>query len=120
MPLDDREQKILAEIEAHFYTEDPEFAREVQSTSLFRHLGRFVRWAGLGMFAGVLLMVLTFERSTLVAALGFLLLVACGWVMFSNLKKMGRAGIDSVKVRAPRGLADWRARLRERWRREDD
>ena len=29
MPLDDREQKILAEIERQFYEEDPELARAV-------------------------------------------------------------------------------------------
>ena len=37
MPLSEDEQRILQEIERNFYDSDPAFAREVSTTTLYRH-----------------------------------------------------------------------------------
>ena len=40
MPLSEDEQRILQEIEQQLYASDPELAREVSSTTVYRHAGR--------------------------------------------------------------------------------
>ena len=57
MPLSEDEQRILQEIEQQLYASDPELAREVSSTTVYRHAGRNLKWAALGFAAGVVLMV---------------------------------------------------------------
>jgi hypothetical protein len=59
MPLDDREQRILEEIEAQFYEQDPEFAQSVRDTTLQSVTGRKIRLAIVGLVAGLILMVLS-------------------------------------------------------------
>ena len=59
MPLSEDEQRILQEIEQQLYASDPELAREVSSTTVYRHAGRNLKWAALGFAAGVVLMVVS-------------------------------------------------------------
>lgn len=73
MPLDDREQQILAEIERQFYEEDPDLAHAVRNIDRSGRLG--VRVPALGAVAGVVVVILSFTVNTLVALGGFLLLV---------------------------------------------
>jgi hypothetical protein len=76
MPLDDREQRILEEIERQFYEEDPKLAETVRSATLASLSGRHLKWAVLGLVVGVGLMLGFFTRNTIVALLGFGLMVA--------------------------------------------
>ena len=48
MPLSEDEQRILQEIEAQFYANDPQLAQQVSETTLYRHAARNIKWAGLG------------------------------------------------------------------------
>ena len=88
MPLSEDEQRILQEIERNFYDSDPAFAREVSTTTLYRHAGRNLKWAGVGFVAGLVILILGF--------LGFLVMVGCAFLFYVNLAKMGRAGLQSV------------------------
>ena len=121
MPLSEDEQRILQEIEKNFYDSDPAFAREVSSRTLYRHAGRNVKWAALGFVAGLLTLVLSFTQSLVLGFLGFLVMLGCAFVMERNVRKMGRAGLQSMSQRTG-GLADLigdrSKRLRERFRRE--
>ncbi|HSG78675.1 MAG TPA: DUF3040 domain-containing protein, partial [Acidimicrobiia bacterium] len=45
MPLDDREQRILEEIERQFYQEDPKLAETVRNTTLASVSTRNLKWA---------------------------------------------------------------------------
>jgi hypothetical protein len=72
MPLDDKEQRILAEIERQFYEEDPELARAVQRIQRPTRVG--IRLALLGVVAG-LAIIISWVQVTWVAVLGFALLV---------------------------------------------
>jgi hypothetical protein len=74
MPLDDREQKILAEIERQFYEEDPELARAVENidrTSTVK-----VRLAVLGAILGLAVILVFFAQNILFALVGFAVFVA--------------------------------------------
>ena len=57
MPLSEDEQRILSEIESHLYESDPELAREVAETTVYTHAFRNIKWAGLGLLVGIVIMV---------------------------------------------------------------
>jgi hypothetical protein len=67
MPLDDREQRILEEIERRFYQEDPRLAESVRDARIATSSTRNLRWALLGFVIGVVLMFGFFTTQTLVA-----------------------------------------------------
>ncbi|MCI0424322.1 MAG: DUF3040 domain-containing protein [Actinobacteria bacterium] len=83
MPLDDKEQKILAEIERQFYEEDPELARAVQRIERPLRIG--VKLSVLGMIAG-LAVIVAYVSQTWVAAIGFALLVASATSLVNALR----------------------------------
>lgn len=86
MPLDDKEQRILAEIERQFYQEDPELARAVQKVQRPLRVG--VRLAFLGILAG-LAIVVAYISVTPVAAIGFLLVVSSATALVNALRFRG-------------------------------
>ena len=92
MPLSEDEQRILSEIEQHLYASDPQLAREVSSTTVYRHAGRNLKWAGVGFVGGLAIMIMTFTVSIVAAFAGFLVMLASAIFFERNLRKMGRAG----------------------------
>jgi hypothetical protein len=86
MPLDDKEQRILAEIERQFYEEDPELARAVQKIERPARIG--VRLSLLGVIAG-LAIVIAYVSTTWVAVAGFVLLVASATSLVNSLRIRG-------------------------------
>lgn len=122
MPLSEDEQRILQQIEKNFYDSDPAFAREVSTTTLYRHAGRNVKWAAVGFVAGLVLLVLTFTQSLIIASLGFVISLACAIVGERNLRKMGKAGLQSVTQRTGNlgdVLGARSRKLKERFKREE-
>lgn len=124
MPLSEDEQRILHEIERQFYEQDPDFARNVSSTSIYTHAGRNLKWAALGFIAGLVFMLASFASSVWVGAVGFAIMLACALVFERNLRRMGRAGWHSM-TRAMGGgglrnyLGDAGRRMRDRFKREE-
>lgn len=86
MGLDDKEQKILADIERQFYEEDPELARAVREIERPARVG--LRLSLLGVVAG-LVIVIAYVSTTWVAVLGFSLLVASATALVSALRARG-------------------------------
>lgn len=84
MPLDDNEQKILAEIERQFYEEDPELARAVRDIQ--RPSRVWMRLAVVGIIAGLAVVVAFFTSSTLIALGGFGLIVVSATVLVGGLR----------------------------------
>ncbi len=85
MPLDDREQKILAEIERQFYEEDPELARAVENidkTPMVR-----VRLAVLGAALGLAVILFFFAQNIIFALVGFAVLIASVSVLVPVLRE---------------------------------
>lgn len=83
MPLDDKEQKILEEIERQFYEEDPALARAAQR---FRRPNRFgTKLSILGVLAGLAIIVY-FISNTWIAGAGFALLVISATYLAQSLR----------------------------------
>lgn len=89
MPLSDREQRILEEIERQFYEDDPAFAVSVSSTRLSRRRPT-PRWAVTGVVAGLTIMLVAFTWNSFVALGGFVLMaVSLAWALTSLRRKKG-------------------------------
>ncbi len=111
MPLNEREQRILQEIERQFYQEDPKLAETVAKTTL-RSVGRRRRRLAFVVFAvGLVVMLLTFTTSPWIAVAGFIvMLAAAGWITVDIRRKGG----DGVPAR----LEAWLGRTRQKWHRD--
>jgi hypothetical protein len=125
VPLSEDEERILQEIAQQFYTDDPEFAREVGETTLYRHTARRMKWAGLGFVVGLVFLVAMLSVSFWLAFVGFGVMLACALLFERNLRKLGRAGLEHVS-RNMRGaglkntFGGAGSRVRERFRRRED
>ena len=124
MPLSEDEQRILQEIEANLTATDPALAEQVSQTTIYRHAARTIRWAFIGVVAGLAWMLITFTRSVWLGAVGFLAMLACLLIIERNVRKMGKAGIDSLTQSLRSGslggpFGDFGKRFRERWHRDD-
>jgi hypothetical protein len=90
MPLDDREQRILEEIERQFYEEDPKLAETVRTAGLASISTRNLKWAILALAVGAGLMFGFFTRSTFVALAGFAVMVlSVAWIIAIFRKRAG-------------------------------
>jgi hypothetical protein len=96
VPLNENEERILAEIERQFHAEDPDSARRIGSTTLQAYLARNCRWAALGFLVGLIILVVAFASSWILGVFGFLIMVASTVVLIQNLRKMSRLGIEHV------------------------
>ena len=124
MPLSEDEQRILHEIERSFYEHDPDFAKGVSETTLYRTSGRNSKWAVAGFVAGFALLLLSFASSALLALLAFVVMVSCALVLERNVRRMGKHGwsdlTQSVRDKGfPNVLGDTRKRLGKRFKRDD-
>ena len=125
MPLSEDEERILHEIAQQFYTDDPEFAREVGETTLYSHTVRRMKWSGFGFVAGVVFLVASLSTSYLLAFGGFLVMLACALYFERNLRKLGKAGLEhvtrSIKATGFRdAIGGAKGRMRERFRNADE
>lgn len=125
MPLSEDEQRILQEIEAQFYATDPQLAQQVSETTLYRHAARTIRWAVFGFVAGFVVLVASFATSLVLGFAGFLAMLACAFVIERNVRKLGRAGLESLtsqmKSNRLKGvLGDAGDNVRRRFKRGDD
>lgn len=124
VPLSEDEQRILQEIEANLTESDPRLVQEVSETTLYRHSARIIKWAILGFVAGLVLLLLTFTNQLLLGVVGFLVMLLCLLVIERNVRKLGKAGLDSLtgSMRAgalKNAFGNAGKRWRERWRRDD-
>jgi hypothetical protein len=92
VPLSDHEQRILAELEESLVRQDPEFAERVRSESVYRHAGRYCKWAAVTFVLGVAILVAFYSASVFAGFVGVLIMFASLVVFERNLRRMGRAG----------------------------
>jgi hypothetical protein len=114
MPLSEHEQRILEDIERRLQQEDPRFAQQVARTSLYAHVARRVRWAGLAFLVGFVMLVL-FALSVWVAIAGFGVMLAAALIAYHQLRRMGSDQIPAAGARGfslPGLLARWSQRFR--------
>ncbi|MGD9795583.1 MAG: DUF3040 domain-containing protein [Acidimicrobiia bacterium] len=125
MPLSEHEQRILSQIEQQFYDSDPEFARGVSQNTLYRHAFRNIKWASLGLVAGLAFLLATLPIHVGISFIGFLGMLAAAFVIERNARRLGRAGWESVTKSMRSGklrdsVGEPGDRFRSRFRRDPD
>lgn len=124
VPLSEDEQRILSEIESHLYESDPQLAREVAETTVYTHAFRNIKWAALGLLAGVVLMVWLLSISYLLSFGGFLVMLVSLLFLERNARRAGKAGLGQM-TQSMRGgglrhlVGGAGTRMRERYDRND-
>lgn len=96
MPLNEDEERILAEIERQFHATDPDSAKRISNTTLQRYLARNCKLALLGFFVGLVILLAAFASSWILGIFGFLVMVASAVFLIQNLHKMSRLGLEQV------------------------
>ena len=124
MPLSDDEQRILHEIEKEFYDSDPEFAREVGETTLYRHALRNIKWAAIVGIVGLVGIIAALQIHFGLAFGAVLTMFVCAIIIERNLRKMGKAGFQKVTGQVRSGqmranMGGLSERMRNRLRRDD-
>ena len=92
MPLSEHEQRVLAELEESLVRQDPDFAERVRSETVYRHAGRYCKWAAVGFVAGIAILIAFYPKSVAVGFLGVALMFSSAVVFERNLRRMGKAG----------------------------
>ena len=116
MPLSEREQKILEEIEKNLHSEDPRFARVVGGSSRTTHrnnikLGLLIFFLGLGLLIAFFL-----SGALFVGVLAFGTMVGGIVMAAGSLGGLASSG-RTQKERLSSAFSDWERRLRERYKR---
>lgn len=106
MPLDDHEQRILAEIERRFYEEDPDLANKVRNIDRPGRLG--IRLPVAGIVVAALVILASFTSQTYVALAGFALLVVSATALVQAL----RARLGGDRPADPAEIVDRLRRMR--------
>ena len=112
MPLNDKEQRILDEIERQFLQDDPKLAKAVRTASATDAFRRSARRAITGFIVGLAIMLLFFTSSLPVAMIGFVIMVASASVFVVSIKR--RTMGPGVGAFGPDSLLE---RIRSKWRR---
>jgi hypothetical protein len=119
VPLSEREQRILEEIEKNLHEEDPAFARTVREQAPRMDEIRRIK-LGVGLFAGgfVVLISFFFSRLVVVGVIAFGLMVG-GIVMVAGALRVLASERRSMPVRRQRlarRIGSWEERLRQRYK----
>jgi hypothetical protein len=112
MPLNEREERILEEIERNLYAEDPKLAQTVAKTSLGARTRRRQRLAVVGFVAGLIIMLGTFTRMGYLAGAGFILMVVSGATIVIGYRARAEARSGQASI------LGWVDDIRQRLRRE--
>ena len=123
VPLSPEEQKILQEIEKSFYEHDPQFSKKVSESTIYRVAGRNLKWLALGFVAAFVFTIWSFTQQLLLGVVGFLGMLACAFFFERNLRKLGRAGWQSLTSSMRSGSLGGSVgragkRMRDRFKRE--
>ena len=114
MPLSEREQQILAEIEKDLSTEDPAFARNEHAPA------PEARGAKLGIvviFTGVLLLIGFFVSQQLLVGVAAFAAMVGGIVMIASSLRNVLRHREGGRERIQHAMANWEARIRDRYKR---
>ena len=129
MPLSDHEQKMLEQMEHALAAEDPKFASQMQGSTLASVQRR--RWVlgGIGVIAGLGLVLVGVNTTMWVGAIGFAVMVAAA-VFAATPPRRAKLGVvhpDGTAGPAPKGAArrkggqkSFMDKLDERWERRQN
>lgn len=121
VPLSEREQRILEEIERDLYKEDPVFARTVRKRGPRMDDLKRVRWGVLLFVAGLVALMAFFVTQSLFVGVAAFGAMVGGIVMIAGAIRgvVASRGGDgpSRRERLSRALGDWEERIRQRYKR---
>jgi tetrahydromethanopterin S-methyltransferase subunit B len=122
VPLSEHEQRVLQELEQALYHDDPAFADRVRRENVYRYAGQYLKWSVVGFVLGMAVTIAFFTESVAVGFLGVLIMFVSLVTFWSNLQRMGKAGLHDIgrSLRADgigNALRDSRTWLRDRFRR---
>lgn len=103
MPLSDREQQILSDIEARLRQEDPKFAKTVGTKTVSSHARRQLKLSAAGLVLGFLLM-LFFIADIWFGVGGFVLMLASAVYGGNMLKRLGKGQTSGLGGQLRGGL----------------
>ncbi|MEA2477642.1 MAG: hypothetical protein QOC87_1841 [Actinomycetota bacterium] len=121
VPLSEREERILEEIEKSLRHDDPEFARDVTRRAPHMDQVRKVR-VGIALFvSGIVLLIAFFvSQSVIVGLFAFGAMVAGIVTLVGALHVLvteRRPSSNNRRERLQRAFDDWEARLKQRYKR---
>lgn len=118
MPLSEKEQEILQQIERQLAEDDPKFAREVASTTLERHAVRNLR-IGVAVFLAGFLTFLTFfvTSSVPLGVVAFLTMLGGATLVYQSVRRMTTSQLERTSFKKLFGGLE--GRIRD-FRRNDD
>lgn len=96
MSLSDDEQRILNEMEAQLAESDPRLVDDVTSTTVYTAAFKNIKWSLLLLVVGVVVMIFTLSTSFLLAAVGFLIMLAAALILEKSLTKLGKVGLNQM------------------------
>ncbi|CAN5128690.1 MAG: DUF3040 domain-containing protein [Euzebyales bacterium] len=97
MPLSDREQQILQDIEARLRADDPKFAKTVSTASVSRDARRRVKLSIAGFIVGfALLLSVVPAQSIWLGIAGFAVMLAAVVYGGNQLKRLGQDTTDDL------------------------
>lgn len=100
MALSEEEQRILEQIERELVRDDPEFVRQVEETSVFRHSMRaLLRWAALLVLGLILVFVGLLSAYIPLSVVGFVVCVLAVLGAFREIAKVSKAARHSLLAR---------------------
>ena len=122
VPLSEREQQILEQIEKDLYQEDPKFARDVRKRApRSRDIAR-ARWGASLFLAGfVTLFVFFYSSAVFVGVLAFAAMVGGIVLVAGSMRGViaaRRGPKPTVRQRATDALARWEDNVKKRYNRD--
>lgn len=133
MALSDEEQRLLDQLEAALAADDPKLAHALRGTTVRRVHRRRATLSGIGLLAGLGLLVGGIEIHPAVSILGFLVMLAAAVAGLSSFRSQPRSEHEEHRPTAgarPRpgqqrqgragGNSGFMDRMEERWRRRQD
>lgn len=99
MPLSDREQQILQEIERHLYEQDPKFAHGVAAKTLRNTSTRDFRRGILLFLGGLVVLVAGFfvAKQVWAGVLAFLMMLGGLMLAYQNGRKLGADPLRALR-----------------------
>ena len=115
MALSEKEQELLAQMEAALTAEDPKLESTLRGKTPNAVHRRRAAMAAIGFIAGVAVLIAGMSFSWVVSVIGFVLMLVS---TISALASWGRA--TSTRTHRTSDAQDFLHRLEEQWRKTDD
>lgn len=113
MALNEEEERILRQIEDQL-RDDQKFADVVSPKGLYRHSIKTIRWAVLGMVAGLVVLIAALPVHFMLSFVGFLIMLSCGLVIERQVRQMSKVGLADVTA-SLRNARSASSRLKDRF-----